>query len=256
MNKKPGFYTILIVVFGLFSAYSASAQSSSVSKPTAGKKIVDNSKSSKSKEMEKEKRERKTNFNAAKNKAAQNGKTVVLPMEYLGVSEPLSALAARPRPPISKEDGMVQEDHPEPLLEEDSDNNPNNENVPPAIVQNETTEPLAAVLGTSFEGPGTGLAGFSMTGAPPDTTMAVGPNHIVAWVNSQYAIFNKTGTLLLGPVNGNTLFTGVPNVCASTNRGDPILQYDRLADRWVLSQFAFTSPSASPWFQCIEPVCS
>ncbi len=110
------------------------------------------------------------------------------------------------------------------------------------------------MAGTSFEGPGTGLAGFNMSGAPPDTTMAVGPNHIVAWVNSQYAVFDKSGTVVTGPVNGNTLFTGVANLCATTNRGDPILQYDRLADRWIMSQFAFNvtggNPS-SPYLQCI-----
>jgi hypothetical protein len=50
------------------------------------------------------------------------------------------------------------------------------------------------------------------------------------------------------------LFTGVGGVCETTNRGDPILQYDRLADRWILSQFAFSvvggAPSA-PYLQCI-----
>ncbi|MEQ1923976.1 MAG: carboxypeptidase-like regulatory domain-containing protein, partial [Pyrinomonadaceae bacterium] len=78
-------------------------------------------------------------------------------------------------------------------------------------------------------------------------------SHVVAWVNSQYAVFNKTGTLLLGPINGNTLFAGVGNNCESTNRGDPILQYDRLADRWILSQFAFSAGANAtpPYFQCI-----
>jgi hypothetical protein len=86
------------------------------------------------------------------------------------------------------------------------------------------------------------MTGFTVTGAPPDPTLAVGPSHIVAWVNAQFAIFDKNGNKLLpgnGFVNGNSVFAGLGNVCATTNRGDPIVQYDRLADRWFLSQFAF-----------------
>jgi hypothetical protein len=127
-----------------------------------------------------------------------------------------------------------------------------------ASTQSAAPRALAAVTGVNFEGPGVGYAGFTMTGAPPDTTMAVGPNHIVAWVNSQFAVFDKSGTLLLpgtGFANGNTLFTGMGNLCASTNRGDPILQYDRMAQRWIMSQFAFATDAsgnvAAPAFQCI-----
>ncbi|HMG76930.1 MAG TPA: IPT/TIG domain-containing protein, partial [Pyrinomonadaceae bacterium] len=126
-------------------------------------------------------------------------------------------------------------------------------------IQTAALTPLGAVAGTTFEGPGEGMAGFFVGVAPPDTTLAVGPNHIVAWVNSQYAVFNKSGTPLLpgnGFVDGNTLFTGMGNVCETTNRGDPILQYDRLADRWFLSQFAFNTSGSppqkvAPYLQCI-----
>src|SRR2546430_8130796 len=99
-----------------------------------------------------------------------------------------------------------------------------NENVAPATIQTRAMAPLVVVPGISFEGPGLGMAGFTIAGAPPDTTMAVGPNHIVAWVNTQYAVFDKSGNKLLpgnGFVNGNTLFTGMGNVCETTNRGDP-----------------------------------
>ena len=174
-----------------------------------------------------------------------------VPMTFHGVSEPLSDLAQR-QVPVAPGMGQFQEDHVERLYEEPVPRSPGPEIQP--FVQTEPTRPLAAVAGASFEGPGTGLAGFSMTGAPPDTTLAVGPNHVIAWVNSQYAIFSKTGTLQTGPVNGNTLFTGLGNVCETTNRGDPILQYDRLADRWILSQFAFNVSGGlpvAPYMQCI-----
>jgi hypothetical protein len=174
--------------------------------------------------------------------------------DFLGISEPLSALAKRKLPPVSKENGQLQENEPMEVLNDTEQPSEKNNNAPQPNIQTQAPTPLAATQGVNFEGLGTGLAGFSMTGAPPDTTMAVGRNHIVQWVNSQYAVFSKTGTLLLGPVNGNTLFSGTGTVCESTNRGDPILQYDRFADRWILSQFAFNlsgSSPAAPYLQCI-----
>ncbi len=178
-----------------------------------------------------------------------SGATVKLPMKYYGVSPPLSQLARNPIV-VSPENGQLFEDEMEKLIEVPGPPTPGLAPVAP-FVQTATPKPFSAVAGASFEGPGKGLAGFMVTGAPPDTTMAVGPRHVVAWVNSQYVVYNKVGAMLLPPVNGNSLFVGLGNVCETTNRGDPILQYDRLANRWVLSQFAFTSQTVAPWLQCI-----
>ncbi len=87
---------------------------------------------------------------------------------------------------------------------------------------------------------------------PPDTNGDVGPNHYMQWVNLSLAVWDKQGNLLLGPVNGNTLFAGFGGPCQNTNNGDPIVLYDHLADRWLASQFAFPNGSgAPPYFQCI-----
>lgn len=183
--------------------------------------------------------------------APGGGQTLRQTMTFHGVSPTLADLA-RNQVPVAPENGQLVEDEMEPLYEE-----PSPAQLPGALgqpfVQTAAPKPFAAIAGANFEGPGTGLPGFTLTGAPPDMTLAVGPNHIVAWVNSQYAVFSKTGTVLLPPVNGNSLFTGVGNLCETTNRGDPILQYDRLADRWILSQFAFAvsgGAPAAPYFQC------
>jgi hypothetical protein len=85
---------------------------------------------------------------------------------------------------------------------------------------------------------------------PPDTNGDVGPNHYMQWVNLSFAIYNKTGALLYGPAAGNTLWAGFGGLCETTNSGDPIVQYDHLADRWMVSQFAFSS-TAGPYHQCI-----
>ncbi|MGA7733759.1 MAG: S-layer homology domain-containing protein [Chloroflexia bacterium] len=87
-------------------------------------------------------------------------------------------------------------------------------------------------------------------GYPPDTAGDVGLNHYIQIVNVGFQIFSKTGTSLYGPANNNTLFIGAGGFCESTNRGDPIALYDEMADRYLVSWFAFTSQSG-PTYQCI-----
>jgi hypothetical protein len=94
--------------------------------------------------------------------------------------------------------------------------------------------------------------------APPDTTGDVGPNHYVQWVNLRYAVYTLTRdannqitsfNLVPGfPKNGSTIWSGFGGRCQSDNDGDPIVQYDQLADRWILTQFAV---SATPYTQCV-----
>src|SRR5262249_14572715 len=92
-------------------------------------------------------------------------------------------------------------------------------------------------------GIGQGVFGFSVTSAPPDTNGAVGATQFVQWVNTSFAVFNKsTGALVFGPAAGNTLWTGFGGACETSNDGDPIAQYDKAAGRWVLTQPVFTSP--------------
>ena len=108
---------------------------------------------------------------------------------------------------------------------------------------------FAPVIGLGFEGLGNGQYGFTVTGAPPDTNGAVGTTQYVQWVNTSFAIFNKsTGTLISGPAAGNTLWSGFGGGCQSNNDGDPIVLFDKLANRWVFSQF---SVSTAPPLQCI-----
>jgi hypothetical protein len=112
-----------------------------------------------------------------------------------------------------------------------------------------TLVPLTPVVGTSFEGLGQGQYGFSITGAPPDTEGTVGATQYVQWVNTSFAIFNKSnGALIAGPTAGNTLWSGFGGGCQTNNDGDPIVIYDKAAQRWIFSQF---SVSTTPYLQCI-----
>jgi len=74
--------------------------------------------------------------------------------------------------------------------------------------------------------------------APPDTDGDVGPNHYIQMINLSFAIYDKQGNKLYGPVANSTLWSGFPGPWAGTNDGDPIILYDELADRWMASQFA------------------
>ena len=86
--------------------------------------------------------------------------------------------------------------------------------------------------------------------APPDTSLDVSATQVVQAVNSSFQVWNKTGTSLYGPVSNNTLWLGFGGLCETHNDGDPTVQYDRLANRWVLSQFA-VSTGAATMYQCV-----
>jgi hypothetical protein len=111
-------------------------------------------------------------------------------------------------------------------------------------------EPKAATGGTPVDP--------SFRVAPPDTTGDVGPNHYVQWVNLRYSVYtltrdvnhNITGfTPVAGfPKQGNVIWQGFGGPCETYNDGDPIVQYDQLANRWILTQFAVT---ATPYTQCV-----
>ncbi|MBK6964469.1 MAG: T9SS type A sorting domain-containing protein [Bacteroidales bacterium] len=71
---------------------------------------------------------------------------------------------------------------------------------------------------------------------PPDANGTAGPNHYMQTINSVYAIYSKTGSILAGPTNLNLLFGSVTG--ATCNDGDPIVLYDEQADRWLVVEFS------------------
>jgi len=88
-------------------------------------------------------------------------------------------------------------------------------------------------------------------GTPPDTNGAVGRNHYIQAVNSAYGIYNKTGTLLAS-FTENALWAGSGTFCEGNGGGDPVVIYDALADRWILTHLAYTGgASTGPFYQCI-----
>ncbi|HOW24391.1 MAG TPA: PKD domain-containing protein [Bacteroidales bacterium] len=79
--------------------------------------------------------------------------------------------------------------------------------------------------------------------APPDTDGDVGPNHYFQMINLSFAIWNKSGNLLYGPADNQTIWEGFDDgqPFDNNNDGDPIVLYDGQADRWLVSQFALNT---------------
>jgi len=110
--------------------------------------------------------------------------------------------------------------------------------------------PTLLTAGLNFEGLGAGFPNYSVKFAPPDTIGAVGLTQYVQWVNSDFAIFDKNTGVIVdngGPFPGNTPWAEFGGGCQSNNDGDPQVQYDKLAHRWVFTQF---SVSTTPFLQC------
>ena len=109
---------------------------------------------------------------------------------------------------------------------------------------------VSTTAGLGFDGVGEGFHGYSVNVAPPDTNGAVGASQFVQWVNLSFAVFDKTsGSLVYGPAAGNTIWSGFGGACQSTNDGDVIAQYDKLANRWVMAQLSYSQ--APPYLLCL-----
>jgi hypothetical protein len=107
--------------------------------------------------------------------------------------------------------------------------------------------PLATFAGITSGQSGCGCV-------PPDTDGDVGPNHYIQAVNSRIKIIDKAGTQLLAPTTYNSFFSalGPSTPCGNNqNDGDAIVFYDNVANRWVVSDFAFPSFPGTSFYQCI-----
>lgn len=159
------------------------------------------------------------------------------------VSKPL-----RDVPPGHAPQWTVPKEMPEPKGGEHGGKTAPGAQVADPVVQNKFSgsDSLAAMAAPS---PAKNFAGLTNRNGvyPPDPTGDVGPNHYVQMVNSSIQIFDKNGNTLYGPTNNNTIWSGFGGACQTRNDGDPIVLYDQLADRWLVSQFT----SANPYGECI-----
>ena len=83
---------------------------------------------------------------------------------------------------------------------------------------------------------------FGLFIIPPDMNGDVGPNHYVQIVNSLIRIFDKNGAAMTAPFKISSLFAPLNTACAVRDDGLPVVLYDALADRWIISQYCNNFP--------------
>jgi len=86
---------------------------------------------------------------------------------------------------------------------------------------------------------------------PPDPVGAVGPNHFVEMDNVSFAVYDKQGNLLSGPTLTGDLWQNFAVPDCTDPSGDPIVLYDKHADRWILSQLTtrgLAPPPPNPFY--------
>jgi hypothetical protein len=102
---------------------------------------------------------------------------------------------------------------------------------------------VSAAIGLNLLGVGVGFNGYVVPDAPTDANLAVGDTQVVQWVNVSYAVFDKaSGAVIAGPIEGNQFWAGFGGPCETQNDGDIIVQWDKVAHRWLMAQNVFSSP--------------
>ena len=108
------------------------------------------------------------------------------------------------------------------------------------IVQNKSVSGLPA---PNIPAPILDFDGISCAGCgnAPNTNGEVGATQYVQVVTGDYEVFDKSsGASILGPNTINSLFGGFGGNCQSSGGGNPIVLYDQLANRWIITQLAGT----------------
>ena len=104
-------------------------------------------------------------------------------------------------------------------------------------------------VGLNVFGLGNGFPNYPTGVSPPDTNMAVGDTQIVQWVNTYYAVFDKTtGSPLTDALPGNNFWYGWDSDCGLNDAGDPIAQWDAVAHRWLMTQNTYY---LNPNYACV-----
>ena len=130
---------------------------------------------------------------------------------------------------------------------------------PDSVVQQLSSVPLVSTTNLlDFDG----LSDVDAV-APPDTNASVGNTQVVETVNTSYQVFDKaTGASLFGPAEIGSLFsllTGPGQICNGDlfttglfiSYSDPIVLYDKAAQRWLISIVAFDGLFLSTFSECI-----
>lgn len=171
----------------------------------------------------------------------QKGDIIVVASYHNDTSIPLRDM--KPQPALQKQE-HADKNRKIPVHHKDS---------PDPVIQ-DSFGALKSMIAVNMPSPilnfnGIGFPGVACNCAPPDTNGEVGATQYVQMVNEGFQVWNKTtGASVLGPVGIQTVWTGFGGPCETSGSGDPVVLYDQLANRWVISQFAGV---AVPTDECV-----
>jgi fibronectin type III domain protein len=161
----------------------------------------------------------------------QKGDITVVASYHNDTSKPLRDI--KPQPALQKAE-HANKNRKIPINHTDS---------PDPVVQDKFSD-LKSLMAVNMPSPllnfnGIGFPGVACNCAPPDTNGEVGATQYVQMVNEGFQVFDKTtGASVLGPVGIQTVWSGFGGPCETAGSGDPVVLYDQLANRWLISQFA------------------
>ncbi|MGH3646644.1 MAG: hypothetical protein ACRDTM_05660 [Micromonosporaceae bacterium] len=175
----------------------------------------------------------------------------------LSSSAATSAPADRSRPTVSQAlkfdvSRPMREVPPQAGGENTGGNIPEHGEAAPADTGHARDAALQPGAGDGMPGPVTSFEGLSNADnprlvSPPDPVGDVGLHHYVEMVNLTWAVYSKSGQRLYGPATLGSIWDGFLADCERSS-GDPIVLYDEIANRWLLSQFSTTGPE---YFNCV-----
>ena len=177
----------------------------------------------------------------------QPSQMIVIPASHADASRPLreQLLEWPPREKLGDEQEAIlnpkiphrHQDGPDPVIQD-------------SFFQRLVNTP--AVPGPILTWNGIPFPGVDCDCAPPDTNGQVGKTQYVQTVNEGIQVWDKiTGVSVFGPVAIRSLWGGFGGVCETAGSGHPVVNYDRLADRWVVSQSAIPTGASVPMDECI-----
>src|SRR5205809_2372578 len=132
----------------------------------------------------------------------------------------------------------------------------NHQDSPDTVVEDKFISELALqtphIPGPILNFNGIRFPGVGCNCAPPDTNGSVGTTQFVQIVNEGYEVFDKaTGNSILGPNSIKSIWQNFGGACENFGLGDPTVVFDKIARRWVITEFASVNGGIPVTDECI-----
>src|SRR5438552_4122193 len=87
----------------------------------------------------------------------------------------------------------------------------------------------------------------------PDPNGELSLNNYVEMINLVFAVYDRAGNLEAGPIDTGSLWADFAIPDCTDPSGDPVVLYDQLEDRWLLSQFTTSglNDPTKPFWNCV-----